>query len=148
MKWVKSNENKEVLEFPYNINEIRQQNPNTSFPKVFSKEFLAERHVYEVIVKVPEFNHMHEYIVPSRECTWDEDAQIFTSTYTIERQPYTTVEIAAKQHRNQLLAETDFYALSDTSEMPENVRLFRQALRDLSTHENWPYLNTDDWPLL
>jgi hypothetical protein len=35
-----------------------------------------------------------------------------------------------RQQRNQLLAETDFYALSDVT-MSEDMTTYRQALRDL-----------------
>ena len=35
-----------------------------------------------------------------------------------------------RQRRNQLLAETDFYALSDVT-MSEDMTTYRQALRDL-----------------
>jgi hypothetical protein len=47
--------------------------------------------------------------------------------------------------RNQLLAETDFYALSDVT-MPADVTTYRQALRDLPEHANWPNLDDADWP--
>lgn len=48
--------------------------------------------------------------------------------------------------RNQLLAETDFYALSDVT-MSDSIATYRQALRDLPNHENWPELNEEDWPV-
>ena len=47
--------------------------------------------------------------------------------------------------RNSKLAETDFYALSDVT-MPDNIKTYRQALRDLPTHKNWPNLEDADWP--
>lgn len=39
--------------------------------------------------------------------------------------------------RNQLLAETDFYALSDVT-MSDAMKTYRQALRDLPAHKDWP----------
>ena len=47
--------------------------------------------------------------------------------------------------RDAKLAETDFYALSDVT-MADNMKTYRQALRDLPTHDNWPNLGSDDWP--
>ena len=47
--------------------------------------------------------------------------------------------------RNAKLAETDFYALSDVT-MSSEMTTYRQALRDLPTHDNWPNLGDDDWP--
>ena len=47
--------------------------------------------------------------------------------------------------RDAKLAQTDFYALSDVT-MSSEMTTYRQALRDLPTHENWPNLEDSDWP--
>ena len=47
--------------------------------------------------------------------------------------------------RDAKLAETDFYALSDVT-MSSEIQSFRQSLRDITTHDNWPNLDDDDWP--
>jgi len=47
--------------------------------------------------------------------------------------------------RNQLLVDTDWMSNVDTT-MPDNVKTYRQALRDLPTHSNWPNLEDGDWP--
>ena len=47
--------------------------------------------------------------------------------------------------RDAKLAETDFYALSDVT-MSSEMTTYRQALRDLPTHSNWPNLEDADWP--
>jgi len=47
--------------------------------------------------------------------------------------------------RDTKLAETDFYALSDVT-MSAEMTTYRQALRDITDHENWPNLADDDWP--
>ena len=47
--------------------------------------------------------------------------------------------------RNNLLAETDWMANSDVT-MADNWKTYRQALRDLPTHSNWPNLEDSDWP--
>ena len=52
---------------------------------------------------------------------------------------------ANRATRNAKLAETDFYALSDVT-MSSEMTTYRQALRDLPTHKNWPNLGDDDWP--
>jgi hypothetical protein len=48
--------------------------------------------------------------------------------------------------RNTKLSETDFYALSDVT-MSAEMTTYRQALRDITTHANWPNLNEADWPI-
>ena len=51
-----------------------------------------------------------------------------------------------RQDRNRLLADTDFYALSDVT-MTDAMTTYRQALRDITAHSNFPHnLTDDDWP--
>ena len=52
---------------------------------------------------------------------------------------------ANRATRNAKLAETDFYALSDVT-MSSEMTTYRQALRDITGHDNWPNLGDDDWP--
>ena len=56
-------------------------------------------------------------------------------------------ELAAnnKMIRNNLLFQTDFYALIDVT-MSDDMKAYRQALRDLPDHSNWPNLKDADWP--
>ena len=44
-----------------------------------------------------------------------------------------------RKERNRRLAETDWMANSDVT-MSDNWKTYRQALRDLPTHSNWPNL--------
>ena len=50
-----------------------------------------------------------------------------------------------RSDRNNLLAETDWWAVSDRT-MTSEQTTYRAALRDLPTHSNWPHLEDDDWP--
>ena len=52
---------------------------------------------------------------------------------------------ANRATRDAKLAETDFYALSDVT-MSSEMQSYRQSLRDITTHDNWPNLGDDDWP--
>lgn len=56
-------------------------------------------------------------------------------------------DIAAENRelRNRLLAETDYFALSDVI-MSDSMQAYRQALRDITDHANWPNLSDSDWP--
>tara|TARA_R110002167_G_scaffold361898_1_gene580620 strand:+ start:226 stop:723 length:498 start_codon:yes stop_codon:yes gene_type:complete len=47
--------------------------------------------------------------------------------------------------RDGLLAGTDWMALSDVT-MTADMTTYRQALRDITDHADWPNLNGDDWP--
>jgi hypothetical protein len=52
---------------------------------------------------------------------------------------------ANRKKRDTLLAETDWMALSDVT-MSAEMTTYRQALRDITTHANWPNLDEADWP--
>ena len=47
--------------------------------------------------------------------------------------------------RDNRMAETDWWASSDLTMTTEQTA-YRQALRDITTHSNWPHLEVDDWP--
>jgi len=47
--------------------------------------------------------------------------------------------------RDSKLSETDWTAMSDVT-MADKMKTYRQALRDLPDHKNWPNLEEDDWP--
>ena len=57
-----------------------------------------------------------------------------------------------RAERDRRLAETDYLALSDVT-MSDAMTTYRQALRDITTHANWPNLvypdidgSGGDWP--
>jgi len=53
--------------------------------------------------------------------------------------------VANRKKRDDLIAATDFYALSDVT-MSADMTTYRQALRDITSHSNWPNLVEADWP--
>ena len=52
---------------------------------------------------------------------------------------------ANRKKRDELLVETDYLALSDNT-LSAEMTTYRQALRDITDHANWPNLSDDDWP--
>lgn len=52
---------------------------------------------------------------------------------------------AQRRERDRKIAETDWWASSDLTMTAEQTA-YRQALRDITTHDNWPYLEDGDWP--
>ena len=53
---------------------------------------------------------------------------------------------ANRTKRNDLLAATDYLALTDNT-MDAITIEYRQALRDITNHANWPHLEEGDWPV-
>ena len=70
----------------------------------------------------------------------------------IEEKPVDTASIAedlTRKTRAAMLAETDWTQTADsplTDEKKAEWRTYRQKLRDLSDHVNWPELEDFDWP--
>jgi hypothetical protein len=52
---------------------------------------------------------------------------------------------ANRKTRDGLIAETDYLALSDNT-LTTEMATYRQALRDITSHANWPNLEEADWP--
>ena len=60
----------------------------------------------------------------------------------------------AREERNRRLTETDWMANSDVT-MTDAWKTYRQALRDITKHSNWPNLKVpdiggagdNDWPV-
>jgi hypothetical protein len=53
--------------------------------------------------------------------------------------------ITAREKRNALLLETDVWGLADYPATAEQLA-YRQALRDLPSHSDWPAVADSDWP--
>ena len=143
--------NGSVDTYPYSIGQLRRDNPNISFPKQISTEMLEAYNVFEVtILDAPSINNRTQKVEQKDTPTlvngvwtlaWE------TSNKTSEEVAEYDSEIAVTNRikRNGLLGETDFYALSDVT-MSSEMTTYRQALRDITTHDNWPNLGDDDWP--
>ena len=52
---------------------------------------------------------------------------------------------SVRTQRDSLIAETDYLALTDNT-LTEAMATYRQALRDITDHANFPYLEEADWP--
>jgi len=53
--------------------------------------------------------------------------------------------------RDRILGRSDWTQVPDSplsEEKKIEFQVYRQALRDLPTHANWPNLNDEDWPVM
>ena len=58
-------------------------------------------------------------------------------------------EMRNLERRKEALQETDWTQMPDsplTDSKKAEWRIYRQALRDLPTHSNWPELDGTEWP--
>lgn len=136
---------------------------NMSLPKVWSSSVCDAMNIDPVLPSPPvtttayqtsvrdgveqdsEGNWVEKYVARDM---FADDAELGTKAEQEAAYQATLDAKAAVNHRvtrNAKLAETDFYALSDVT-MSSEMTTYRQALRDLPTHDNWPNLNDADWP--
>lgn len=139
--------------------EIRRMHPHTSFPRVWLKETLEFIGVDPVIpadkpepstnLKIVVRNGIEQNLSGEWQYAWVEEDK-FSSPE--DEQEYLAGLAAAhaqsqKQLRDMLLLSTDFWALSDRPSMTAEQAAYRQALRDITVHPNFPYLLDEDWPM-
>jgi hypothetical protein len=137
---------------PYSIGKLRRDNKDTSFPKRIPDNILADYNVFKVIIPSEPIYDDRTQRLSLGDITELADGR-FVRPWNIEQ--LTQEEIDAntstmsnqlKAQRDTLLAETDWWASVDLT-MSEEQTAYRQALRDITTHENWPYLEDSDWPI-
>lgn len=144
--------NNAVDQYPYTVGNLRSDNPNTSFPKKVPTTTLEAWGVYNVTVADdPSYDALTHKIVSA------DTPSLVGGSWTITKTAValTAEEIQANSDaeaqvvrikRDDLLAATDFYALSDVT-MSAEMATYRQALRDITAHSSFPYLQDSDWPV-
>ena len=136
----------------YTIGQLRKDNPNTSFPRIITEELLAEYGVYPAVHgAMPSYNETTQKVTQNAAAT--EVDGVWTYGYTVEAltDEEVTAVLAQKASgvravRDAKLAETDWHALSDVT-MSAEMAAYRQALRDITSHANFPNLQDADWPV-
>jgi hypothetical protein len=137
--------------YPYNVGQLRRDNPNTSFPKLIPSEMLESYGVYTVVyTDMPSIDDRTQKVEQDATPSLVDGAWTIgwtTSSKTAEETQAWDDGMASSNRgkRDGLLAETDWMALSDVT-MTTEMTTYRQALRDITTHANWPNLADDDWP--
>jgi len=134
----------------YSLGKLRKDNPNTSFPRNIPEATLAAYDVYPYTrAEQPTFDKRTQKLdvgsITQVEGAWVEGWSITDKTAD-EIKAYDDKAAAnVRSKRDSLLAETDWTGLSDVT-MSAEMATYRQALRDITAHENFPYLNKEDWP--
>ena len=141
-----------VDQFPYTIGQLRRDNPNVGFPKRINEDALALYDTYLVTEEdQPSFDARTQNIARDDNPTLENGEWTIGWTVTDktsgEIQDYDdNMAKGNRAMRDEKLAETDFYALSDVT-MSAEMTTYRQALRDITSHANWPNLANEDWPV-
>lgn len=142
--------NGQVEQFPYTLGDLRRDNPQTSFPKKIGDAILASHGIYHVMPEThPEYDPLVQALVRDPEphnnetAVNEETGETYKTGrwvigYTAENKPQEQAESAVRNKRDQLLKETDWMALSDNT-MSSEMTSYRQALRDITAQEGFPY---------
>lgn len=68
---------------------------------------------------------------------------VWTTTFAVTNKSQQEAEQSVRNERNRLLRDTDYLALSDNT-LSTEMATYRQALRDITNQEGFPYNVT--WP--
>lgn len=143
--------NSQVDTYPYSIQHLKRDNPKIGFPPDITEDSLVEWNVYPVtLLDAASFNSKTHVATQQTTPTFNNDKwelgwDISEKTEEQISVANTQVGNSVRHLRNELLEETDWTASSDVT-MSTSMRTYRQALRDITTHSNWPYLEGNDWP--
>lgn len=151
---IKVDENGNILDKNYSIFKLKSENPNVSFPARFTEELLNSFNVYTVIVKPhAEYDERTQRPEAASEPIKGEDGKWYLETHIVDLSEeevqiiYNNKAFLSEGERTARLEFTDWWALSDTPDMTPEQTAYRQALRDITTHPNWPWLEESDWPV-
>lgn len=151
--FVKLNDAGEIEQYPYTLDMFRADNKNISFPKVLNNTFLIQRNIHPVYEDVkPDYDSITQILSKKSTPVLVEDKWtvgwdiVEKSQETIDNEKV-ALENKIRSIRDEKLAETDWVALKaleDGISVPQEWKDYRQALRDIPTQTDFPYVVT--WP--
>jgi len=145
-------ENGSASVYPYTERKLRQDNPSTSFPKPIPTSMLESYGVYAVTISSkPTFDERTQKVTQDAlpalvNNEWVIGWSVSNKTSEEISDHNEQLEESNREKRNYLISQTDYFALSDIT-MSAAMTTYRQALRDITTHANWPNLSESDWPV-
>jgi hypothetical protein len=122
--------------YPYTLKDFRGENRSTSFPADIPEEMLNAHGVYLVDMgTIPDYDRMLYRHASSL-------VRISSTRWKLEHKIHKVEDEHASSRvlkkRNDMLAETDWCALSDVT-MSDEMRSYRQALRDITKQDGFPF---------
>ena len=145
--------------------QLKRDKPNMSMPKVWNEFTFDALNVDPVLNGKKPTDGIGQYqfvarngVVQDASSNWVEayeirdmfadDSELGTKAeQEVEYQTQLDTNAASnnRSQRDRLLQETDWWASSDLTMSAEQTA-YRQSLRDITTHSNWPHLENSDWP--
>ena len=129
---------------PYSMGQLRRDNKTVSFPKVVDSATLESYGVFSAVeAALPTYNRISQSI--TRAETAVEVNGKWTYNWIVTNKSAEALAAINRTERDERLAKTDYMALSDVT-LSNSMATYRQSLRDITSHSNWPNLNGGDWP--
>lgn len=142
--------NDQPSQYPYNIRLLRQDHPNVSLQSRIPAEGLPDFGVFPVshgTKPTITFNQRLDETNPvlsNGEWVRNWNVVELTAAEIAEKLDYQ--ERTIRLVRDNKLKETDWWASSDLTMTADQVT-YRQALRDITSHANFPHIEEADWPV-
>lgn len=147
--YVRISQDNTVENFPFDIKSLKNDYPNTSFPRnIYDEVFLSQFNVYKVIVEnQPHIDQSTQKVIQNNTPTLVNDSWVLgwtildkTESEIAEYQEIAEVE--ARRLRNRYLSQSDWIVTFHTEKgtaIPQEWLDYRQALRDISMQEGFPF---------
>lgn len=146
-------ENNTVAQYPYTIGNLRRDNPQTSFPKRPDNSLLAEWGLQPVAkVDYPSVDHTKNVVEGNPVLVggiWTQVWNVVNATAEEITERTAQADDRARIKRDKFLLDTDWVSIKSQetgAPMSSEMQAYRQALRDITSHANWPHLDEADWP--
>lgn len=138
----------EYTVFPYSRQQLKKDNPNTSFPKEISEELLRIWRVFPVLEDpIPTVAANQKAIMDTEPTKVGDEWRIGYSVRDKTLEEMEEESSVARIRRDSLLKDSDWTHVTDsvlTDSQKVAWAIYRQALRDITNQAGFPYEIT--WP--
>jgi hypothetical protein len=143
MLLVKTTPSGQVEQFPYTLADLRRDKLPTTFPKDIPDWMLADNDVYPV-THADRLAHdgLTQVLVRDLAPTLTDGGWVIG--YTVENIPIEDATRNVRSKRQGLFNDTNWMGLSDTPDMTDDWKAYRQALREVTSQSGFPY--SVKWP--
>ena len=128
--------NNVVTKFPYSMGALHVENPDTSFPASPTADLLSEFNVFKIVETpaptIDSKTHRQSKSIQQVDGVW-------TQVWVSIELPEDVAAANVRSYRDRLLTETDWTQVSDAPVDKEAWATYRQALRDISLQEGFPW---------
>ena len=154
------NDSNEIVTWPYSIWDLRQDNISEAFPAEPTAEELAVWNVYEVTILPSSLIASEDYDPRTHKEVQDEEPVLIDGEWVIR---WNLVELTAEEqtqvNNNAIsrgeatiaaqLADSEWTQAADSG-LTETEKAawdsYRDALNNLTSHADWPWVTWTEWP--